>query len=94
MKNVSIAHVYDGLFFKDGVQYKYKGFANTRFICCQVDDESKVIQFSCYDTVQVTDEQAVKIKNFLADVIQRTKTSLHEYEESIKLLNEQNVPDE
>jgi len=94
MKNISIAHVYDGIFFKNDVQYKYEGFANTRLICHEVNDESKKIQFSCYDTIQVTDEQAVRIKNFLKDVIQRTKTSLYEYEESLKLLNEQNVQDE
>lgn len=87
-------HVYNGTFFKDGVQYKYDSSYNTRIVCKQVSDPTKTIQFSCYETVQVSDEEAIKIKKFLKMVINDTKRTLKEYEEGIELLDKQNVPDE
>jgi hypothetical protein len=76
VKNVQIIHVFNGIFFKDGIQYKYKSSYNTRIVCEQVDDPSKEIQFSSYDTVEVTDEEAAKIKAFLIDVYIMERSSL------------------
>lgn len=94
MKDINITHVYNGIFFKDGIHYEYDHAYNTRIVCKQVDHPTKTIQFSCYETVQVSDDEAIKIKCFLKRVINDTKVSLREYEKSIELLNEQNVPDE
>ena len=94
MKDVNICHVYDGKFFKDGIQYEYESSYNTRVVCKEVNDPDKKIQFSCYETVQVKDEEAIKIKSFLKRVIDDTKRSLREYQKSIESLNNQKVPDE
>jgi len=93
MKNISIMSVFE-TFFSDGVEYKYEGYANTRLVCHRVDDPTKKIQFSAYTTVQITDEQANKVRWILNDVKQRTECRLREIEKDLELLKEQGVLDE
>jgi hypothetical protein len=91
MKDVNIIHVFNGIFFSDGIQYKYQSSYNSRIICHKLDDPSQEIQFSSYDTVQVTDEEAKKIKAFLIDVSLMEKISLATRINDIKRLHQQNV---
>jgi len=83
--------VFKGIFFSEGVQYKYVSSYNTRLICQRMDDPLKEIQFSCYDTVQVPDEEASEIKAFLIDVLRMERNSVFEKERDIKRLGEQGV---
>ena len=91
MKDVDIIHVFKGVFFSEGVQYKYESSYNSRIVCHQVDDPTQVVQFSAYDTVQVTDEEAKEIKAFLIDVFMMERSSLASRKKDIKRLQEQGV---
>jgi len=94
MKDVNICHVFNGVFFVEGIKYQYINSYNTRIICKEVENPEKEIQFSSYSIVQVEDAEAIKVKRFLKDVIGRTKASLNEYEKDMESLNKQNVPDQ
>lgn len=91
MKNVQIMHILDKPFFKDNIQYKYESSYNSRIVCHKVDDPEQKIQFSCYDTVQVTDDDAIAIKAFLIDVYRSKRSNLAEIKRDIIQLEENNV---
>ena len=67
MINVPIIYIQDTFFDEDGVEYKYESSYNSRFVCRKVSDPTAEILFSAYDTVQVTEEHAKKIK-FLVEI--------------------------
>lgn len=92
MINVPIIYIQDS-FFSEGVEYKYVSSYNTRIVCCKVDNPVEEIQFSAYDTVQVTEDQAKKIKFIIKDCLPRRRSDLREMEEALKSLEDQKVPD-
>ena len=79
-----------GPFFKDGVEYKYKGFANTRFICEDVKTGIEV-QISAYDTVQIKDEEAEPYIRAIKDNLGRTWSNIRETGEALAMLGEKRV---
>lgn len=91
MKNVQIIHVINGVFFKDGIKYQYESSYNTRIVCHEVDNPSKQIQFSSYETVEVTDDEAIEIKAFLIDVYMMERSSLAARKKDILQLQENGV---
>jgi len=91
MKSVNICHVFAETFFIDGVEWKYKSSYNSRVVCTRVDDPSVEVQFSAYETVQVSDEQAEKSKFVLLDSYRSTRCRLREMKDEIKSLTKQGV---
>lgn len=92
MINVPISFI-QGTFFKDGVEYKYASSYNSRYVCRVVDDPTVEVQFSAYTTVQVTEEQAQRMKFVIKDMIPRMQNDLRELEETLKILEDQKVSD-
>lgn len=92
MINVPISFI-QGPFFCDGVEYKFASSYNSRYVCRRVDDPTVEVQFSAYTTVQVTEEQAQRMKFIIKDCIPRMQSNLREMEETLKILEDQKVPD-
>jgi hypothetical protein len=86
MKSIPITLIM-GNFFKDGVEYKYKGAANTRFICENVATGAEV-QISAYDTVQIKDEDAESYVRCIKDNLSRMWSNLQESERALMMLGE------
>jgi hypothetical protein len=91
MKKVSISHVYNGIFYDSDKKYEYVGFANTRFICREIDHPENEMQFSAYSTVEIDDEEAPKVLFYLEDVLRRKRCEIVDIEEGIRMLKNQGV---
>lgn len=94
MKKVPITFLVTGQFYSNSKKYKTEGCCNTRIFCREVDNPSNEMQFSSYSTVEVDDEDAVQILNFLEDIKIRTEGRLQEIKDGIKLLEDQGVKSE
>ena len=92
MIDVPIIYIQDS-FFSEGVEYRYESSYNSRIVCRRADDPTIDIQFSAYDTVQVTEEHAMKIKFVLKEALPNSRRSVREMEETLKSLEDQKVPD-
>lgn len=93
MKKVPITFLVTGYFYHEGKKYKTGGCIGTRILCTEV-DTSKEMQFSSYSTVDVDDEDAVQILDFLEDIKMRTECRLQEIKNGIKLLGDQGIKSE